>query len=829
MIDDFFDLKGLTPHGFCLSWRPELFWTMAGADSVIALSYLSISAVIVTFIYRRKMMHMRWVAALFAVFIMLCSFSHVIDAWTLWYPDYSLQVIEKAFTAIISAVTAALLWPLLPRVLKIPSAVELETRVEDRTRELVDKTVALAASEAKLRGLFELSPLGIALHSLDGDLIEFNASYGNIIGYTEDELKSIDCRTLTPEIFKDIETQQMVSLKTTGSYGPFEKEYLRKDGALVPVQLRGMLVVGPDHTQQIWSLVEDISQRKGIEAETLLAASVFHNTAEAIVITDSNACFISVNPAFTEITGYTAEEMAGQTPRLLKSNHHDASFYNVMWNELLSTRGQWQGQIWNRRKDGEAFLAWQTITAVRDDSGTIIRFLSVFDDITEVHRKDEHIRHQAYHDALTGLPNRLLLHDRLGHAIEVAKREQSQVAVMFIDLDRFKVVNDSLGHDVGDLLLIEITERLKECLRKSDTVARLGGDEFVVVVSDFDGIGEVAEVADKILRAVALPLTLKNHEVQVGASVGIAFFPQDGEDVTALMKDADTAMYRAKGGGRNTFRFFDAKMDGAAVERLLLEAALRHALANGEFQLYYQPKIYLSTGKLSGVEALIRWNSPDRGLVAPDIFIPLAEETGLIVGIGDWVIEEACQQMAEWDHRASLMIPVAINVSAQQFLDHRFADKVSALLVRHQIEPSRLEIELTESTVMADPERAVTQFKQLREVGVTISVDDFGTGYSSLAYLKRLPLDTIKIDRSFIRKIDSEGDNAAIVRAIIALGGALGMSTIAEGVETAEEERHLREAGCDRAQGFMYTKPLPSDQFETWLAERVLPPDSVTG
>jgi diguanylate cyclase (GGDEF)-like protein/PAS domain S-box-containing protein len=822
MVDDLFNLNGLTPHGFCLSWRPELFWTMAGADTVIALSYFSISAVIITFVCRRRMMNARWIAALFAAFIMLCAFSHMIDAWTLWFPDYGFQVVEKTFTAIISALTAVLLWPMLPRVLKIPSAAELEARVEERTRDLVGKTAALEASEAKLRGLFELSPLGIARTSLDGQLIEFNAAYRDIVGYDDEELKVIDCLVLTPDNYKSIEAQQLEILQTTGSYGPFEKEYIRKDGTLVPVQLRGMLVGGPDDTQQVWSLVEDISQRKGIEAETLLAASVFHNTAEAIVITDSNACFISVNPAFTEITGYSAEEIVGRTPQLLKSNHHDASFFEVMWNELLSSRGRWQGQIWNRRKDGEAFLAWQTITAVRDDRGTIIRFLSVFDDITEVHRKDEHIRHQAYHDALTGLPNRLLLQDRLGHAIEVAKREQNQVALMFIDLDRFKVVNDSLGHDVGDLLLMEITQRLNGCLRKSDTVARLGGDEFVVVVSDFDGIGEVAEVADKILRAVALPLNLKNHEVQVGASIGIAFFPQDGEDVTALMKDADTAMYRAKAGGRNTFRFFDAEMDGAAVERLLLEATLRRALANGEFELYYQPKIDLATGHVSGAEALIRWNSPERGLVAPDAFIPVAEETGLIVGIGDWVIGEACRQMAEWEKRASLKIPVAINVSSQQFLDRGFADKVSALLARHKMDPSQLEIELTESTVMAEPERAVIQFRQLREVGVTISVDDFGTGYSSLAYLKRLPLDTIKIDRSFIRMVDSEGDNAAIVRAIIALGGALGMSTIAEGVETAEEERHLRDAGCDCAQGFKYAKPLPAKQFETWLTERVL-------
>ena len=445
------------------------------------------------------------------------------------------------------------------------------------------RMAALATSEEKLRGLFELSPLGIARNALDGRFVEFNEAFREITGYPGEELLALDYWALTPEKYRPDETRQLESLRTTGRYGPYEKEYLRKSGAHVPIRLRGMLVTGRGASQHIWSLVEDISQQKRADAETQLAASVFHNTAEAIVITDAAAKIISVNPAFTDITGYAADEVIGKTPRVMKSNHHDAAFYKAFWLELL-TRGQWQGQIWNRRKDGEAFLASQNISSVRDDTGKVIRFVSVFDDATEMHRKDEHIRHQAYHDALTGLPNRLLLQDRLGHAIEIAKREQGQVAVMFIDLDRFKVVNDSLGHDIGDMLLVQVTERLSECLRKSDTIARLGGDEFVVVVSAFDGIAEVAEVAEKIINRVALPMSLKEHEVHVGASIGIALYPQDGEDATALMKDADTAMYRAKNSGRNTFRFFDAAMDGAAVERLLLESALRHALTNGEFK-----------------------------------------------------------------------------------------------------------------------------------------------------------------------------------------------------------------------------------------------------
>jgi len=585
--------------------------------------------------------------------------------------------------------------------------------------------------------------------------------------------------------------------------------WLRDKGTVVARDPRG-------RAARIIGTTRDITIRRDAEVQSRLAASVYRNTAEAIVITDTDAEIVSVNPAFTAITGYTPEEALGQTPRILKSDHNSAEFYSALWQTLLS-QGQWQGELWNRRKDGEAFLAWQTITAVRDDAGNLTQFVSVFSDITELHVKDQHIRHQAFHDALTGLPNRLLLQDRLEHAIEVARRENSHLAVMFIDLDRFKIVNDSLGHDAGDQLLVTVTARLKEGMRRSDTIARLGGDEFVVILTDFASSAEVAEVAEKIVAQMSDPTTLKGHEVHVGASIGIALYPEDGDDVTTLMKGADTAMYRAKNGGRNTFRFFGAKVDGETVERLKLEADLRHAIENHEFELFYQPKVSLDGGAVAGAEALIRWNSPERGLVAPNHFIPLAEETGLIIAIGNWVMGEACRQLADWRDRGLPQIRVAVNVSARQFMDEHFGDRVGKLLERYQLDPACLEVELTESTVMADPEKAVRQLQRLREIGVAVSVDDFGTGYSSLSYLKKLPLNTIKIDRSFVRHLDVESDNAAIVRAILGLGEALGMTAIAEGVETEGEERHLQEAGCEVAQGFKYSKPIPASEFVEWL------------
>ncbi|CAA7616943.1 PAS domain S-box/diguanylate cyclase (GGDEF) domain-containing protein (modular protein) [Candidatus Terasakiella magnetica] len=675
---------------------------------------------------------------------------------------------------------------------------------------------------AKLAALFEFSPIGMVRSRLDGGFIEVNPAFLAMVGRPLDEVLTIGRTDLTPESYAESDRQTIKSLLINGRYGPYEKEYLHASGRPVPVSLNGVLVKGGSGEPYLWSTIEDISARKQAEEATQQAASVFHNTAEAIVITDPQARILSVNPAFTQITGYSADDAIGRSPAILKSDRHGPVFYKEMWASLLET-GQWQGQIWNRRKDGQAYLAWQTISSVTDDKGQVVRFVSVSSDVTELHLKDEQIRHQAYHDALTGLPNRLLLQDRLGHAIEVARRERERVAVMFIDLDRFKVVNDSLGHKAGDTLLVEAAKRLQERLRKSDTIARLGGDEFVVVLSFFETLGEVAEVAESIIGRFQQPIPLLGHDMHVTASVGVALFPRDGSDVDTLMMNADTAMYRAKEAGRSTFRFFDPTMNAEAMERLNLEEALRRAIDNREFTLYYQPKVDLRTGGLAGVEALIRWISPDRGLISPNNFIPLAEETGLILPIGDWVLEEAFRQAAEWHNRGFPPIKVAINASAKQFLNLEFADKVSTLLANHGLDSDLIEIELTESAVMSEPEKAVAQLLLLRQLGIRVSVDDFGTGYSSLSYLKRLPLTTVKIDRSFVHGVDLEPDNAAIVGAILGLAESLGLTVVAEGIETEGEERYLKAAGCPIAQGFRYAKPLAVHDFEAWL-DRFLAP-----
>ena len=561
------------------------------------------------------------------------------------------------------------------------------------------------------------------------------------------------------------------------------------------------------------------------EADTALASGVFHTTQEGIMITDADGQILSVNPAFSQITGYSADEAIGNDTRLLASKRHDRAFFAAMWRQLLEG-GRWQGEIWNRRKNGEVYLNLLNITALHGTSGEVQKFVAVFSDVTELRQKDDQLKRMAYQDSLTGLPNRLLLADRLGQSIEQAKRGHTKVALLFIDLDNFKVVNDSLGHNVGDTLLRLVAERLQSSLRKGDTIARAGGDEFVVICPEVHGGAEVAEVAEKLIAQLAVPFRLGHTPVRVGASIGLALFPGDGEDLTTLMMAADTAMYRAKADGRNSFRFFDASMMSAAVERLQLESALRRALASGEFELHYQPKIDLRTGLVLGSEALIRWNSKDRGLISPTAFIPAAEEMGLIGEIGDWVLAEACRQLRDWKNQGLPPLSVAVNVSARQFLQNTFADLVEAHLAKHALDPSLLEIELTESTVMTQPDRVIDQLLRLRSIGLSVAIDDFGTGYSSLSYLKKLPLKTIKIDRSFVHDVDSDADNQAIVSAILGLAGSLGMSVVAEGVETEGEERCLKAAGCAMAQGYRYAKPLPAADFVTWLADRnaVVPP-----
>jgi len=562
----------------------------------------------------------------------------------------------------------------------------------------------------------------------------------------------------------------------------------------------------------------DIHDRKEAEERLRLGASVFKNSGEGIMITDDQLRIIDVNRAFTEATGYSLEDIFGKKPRVLSSGYHDPEFYRRMWQSLESA-GYWQGEIWNKRKDGEVFPEWLGISRVCDSAGVATHYVGIFADITERKANEARIEYMAHHDPLTGLPNRLLFRERFDMAMAYAERNGTRAALLFLDLDHFKAINDSLGHSMGDELLREVAKRLKECMRETDTISRQGGDEFLVVLGDVGEVDAIGQVCQKMLDQLGAPFFIFGHELAISLSIGAAIYPDDGKTFDDLLKKADTAMYHAKEAGRNAYRFFTEKMNVDALERLNIQNSLRRALARGEFVLHFQPQVELHGRRVVGAEALIRWRGSDGQLVAPNNFIPVAEESGLIVPIGEWVIAEACRQAASWQRAGNTEITVAVNLSAIQFRRGDVEQTVIKALAESGLPPRCLELELTESLLISDTDFALTTVQRLKALGVRLSIDDFGTGYSSLAYLKRLSVDKLKIDQSFVRDIGHDFDAASIVRAIVQMARSLNLRTIAEGVEDERLIDYLRVYHCDEAQGYHFAKPMPADMFEQWLQE----------
>ncbi|MCX7628563.1 MAG: EAL domain-containing protein [Methylophilaceae bacterium] len=560
-------------------------------------------------------------------------------------------------------------------------------------------------------------------------------------------------------------------------------------------------------------------QRREAEAKLILAARVFENSKEGILITDAGCNIISVNRAFTEISGYTEAEVLGRNPRILASGRHDKAFYREMW-ESIESVGSWQGEIWNRRKNGQEYIEWLVISCVRDDAGRVINYLGIFNDITERKLSEDYIRQLAHYDALTGLPNRMLMRDRLEHAIVMAQRSGDKVALLFLDLDRFKQINDTLGHGVGDALLKAAADRLLNCVREQDTVSRQGGDEFIAMLPGTDVAG-AEKVAGKILKEIVRPFEIGGHVLRISSSIGICVYPEHAQDIEALVKNADLAMYDAKAKGRNNYRVYDVSMNASAFERLQMENDLRAALEQGQFELHYQPQFDLKSGALTGCEALVRWRHPDRGMVSPASFIPVAEECGLIGQIGDWVLEEAIRQSSAWQAAGLSPVTVAVNLSALQFQDRDLAGQVRGLLAEHGLSVEWLDLELTESVLMQGIERTLETLHQLSNMGLRLAVDDFGTGYSSLAYLKLFPIQKLKIDQTFVRDIMLDPNDAIMVRAIVVMAHSLGLAVVAEGVETEEQASFLRTIGCNQAQGYLYGRPVPAAEFvEKFLRRR---------
>jgi diguanylate cyclase (GGDEF)-like protein/PAS domain S-box-containing protein len=579
------------------------------------------------------------------------------------------------------------------------------------------------------------------------------------------------------------------------------------DWTLAPVQ---------DSSGKMEGLVlalHETTERKLAEEKLYLAARVFDKAGEGIIVTDSNQHIVTVNEAFTHITGYQLEEVIGKTPTFLSSGRHTNAFYAEMW-QSINVNGWWQGEIWNHRKNGEIYPEWLTINAVYDANNQLLNYVGIFSDISLVKESQKRIEFLATHDELTGLPNRALFYDHVNHAIEYAKRHDKTFALLFIDLDDFKVINDSLGHDAGDFLLQEIGLRIQNTLRSEDTIARFGGDEFVMIIEDANQ--QIADItAKRISETIAHPLNLSIKTAYITASIGISLFPHDGMDVDTLLKHADNAMYRAKDFGKATHHFFTGDLEHAADERFQFTNGLRNAIERNELFLVYQPKIDIKTGKLVGLEALLRWQHPDLGLVSPAKFIPIAERNGLIDLIGEWVIHAAFQQLAIWQVAQHDVPRVAINISAQQFRRTHLPTLIGNLLTHYQLRPEQIIIELTESALMSDPDFAMHILTELKIQGIAISIDDFGTGYSSLAYLRRYKLDELKIDKTFIDEIDSNSDDRAIAHTIITMAQTLGLSVVAEGIETNAQLNVLRNLGCQTGQGYLFAKPLHPDEFIT--------------
>ena len=706
-----------------------------------------------------------------------------------------------------------------PRVLVVLEDVTDHEALALRSRDMASSTRTI------------LDNMGEAVITIDeqGTVLTFNRAAERIFGYSVGEVVGRNVKLLMPEPYRSQHDGYLERYRRTGEARCLGREARevdgrRKDGSVFPMELT-VNETALEGRRVFIGIVRDIAERRALETRTGQLASAVEQTADSIVITDREGVIEYVNPAFERTTGYSAREAVGRRPSLVKSGLHDDAFYRRLWRTLEA--GQSFHDVFiNRCKDGSIYYEEKSISPLRDPRGHITHYVSAGRDITERMRTQERLHFLAHHDALTELPNRVLFTDRLAHALAQARRRAGTLAVLFLDLDRFKVINDTLGHDVGDRLLQEIARRLRGCLREGDTIARLGGDECGILLEDLAGPADVSLVADKILAALHGPVRLDEHELHVTASLGIALYPGDGEDARTLLKHADVAMYRAKAAGGNCYQFYTADMTARASERLRLENALRHALDRDQLVLHYQPQVDLVSGRVIGVEALLRWRHPDFGLVPPLEFIPLLEEIGLIHDVGEWVIREACRQAMAWQSEGIHGIGMAVNLSAHQLLHRDVLKRVEQALAdsgyRHGLEC--LELEITESLLMENVDQTIDKLYQLNRMGIRLSVDDFGTGYSSLAYLKRFPIQVIKIDRSFVRDIASDPDDAAIVDSIIAMAHALKMEVIAEGVETPEQLAYLKARGCDAMQGYLFSRPLPADEVRAKLQERLADP-----
>ncbi|ARU86987.1 bifunctional diguanylate cyclase/phosphodiesterase [Pseudomonas sp. M30-35] len=682
----------------------------------------------------------------------------------------------------------------------------------------------LELSEEKFAKAFHASPDGMLItRAEDGVLLDANEGFTHITGFNAKQV--LNRSTLELGLWSNPKQRTYIlqQLQSHGSIRDYTAAIRTSTGAVRICELSAQLMTIGNQACLL-TIARDVTDRQVMQEKLLQAATVFESTAEGVMITDTNQHITAINRAFTEITGFSELETLGNHASMLSSGLHDRKFYTEMWQQL-TRNGHWQGEIWNKRKTGELFPEWLTISAVRNSLNEITHYVGVFADITPLKQAQAKLDHQAHHDSLTGLPNRLLFETRLQAELEKCHASDRHGAVLFMDLDRFKHINDSLGHPIGDQLLKSIAERLKLQLSEQDTVARLGGDEFIILLPELQTRDQAAKTAERLLACFNQAFIVEQHQFFISASIGLSLYPDDAQDVASLIKNADAAMYQSKAKGRNRLELYTPELTSIATERMNLEIGLRHALEHNQLHVVYQPKFSLNNNQLIGAEALVRWTHPELGEIQPSRFIPIAEECGLILPLGRWMLEQSCKQMANWQATHAPFGAIAVNLAGVQLRQPDLIEMITALLKRYNLAPDLLQLEITESFIMNQTEDALGTLHHLKDLGLQLAIDDFGTGYSSLSYLKRLPLDTLKIDQSFVRGLPQNPHDAAIARAIIALGKSLQLTVIAEGVETKAQAQFLAEAGCEQIQGFFINRPLDAKLF----ADKFLQPKRSVG
>ncbi len=830
---DFFDfnsVSGMIPHGFCIKWTQGILLTYVISDTLIALAYYSIPATLAYIVLQRKDLKFRWLYLMFSAFILACGTTHLMSIVLIWRPLYWLDAGLKALTASFSIATAILLVRLIPRALKLPSIQQLETEIGARHQaqcELQESESKLKVLSQQLTSLIEAIPDAIIFKDGDGRILIANQRAKQLLKLNELDWQGKTYLQLA-DALPELREQQSKFLSDEDAVWNSGRLHIVEDrilngGRLIELEVRKAPIFTQDRLRKGMVVIgRDISDIKRAEIELRIAETAIESQ-EGLIITDENNTILRVNRAFTRLTGYQPEEAIGRKPSILKSGRHDKAFYNAMWRTLERDKF-WQGEIWDRRKNGDIYPKWLTINVVSAPDGQTTNYVAAFTDLSQHKEAQEAIHRLAYYDPLTNLPNRRLFQDRLHKSLDNCIVHHQYGAILIIDVDHFKNINDSLGHHIGDQLLVKIASRLKTCVRQRDIVARLGGDEFIILLENIGGeesraITKVREIGQKILNSIYTPILLGGKEYQNSISIGICLFDENHKSFDDTLKRADAALYQAKDAGRNTLRFFDPQMQALVESRMLLEFDLRHALEQNQFTLHYQAQVD-KQGYIYGAEVLLRWEHPQRGNISPAVFIPIAEESELILPIGKWVLQTVCQQLKTWEgNPLAQHLHLAANVSAKQFRQYDFVEHVVEILNNTGADSTKLKLELTESLVMHNVADTIEKMQKLKLHGVRFSMDDFGTGYSSLSQLKKLPLNQLKIDQSFVRDIMVDPNDAVIAQTIIGMGHNLGLNVIAEGVETDEQRKCLARIGCDAFQGYLFNKPAPLYEFEQLITQ----------